>query len=487
MTEEPWFLPATRLAREIRAGNRSAVDLVESYLDRIERRNDVTNAYVRVLEAEARESARTADRVATADEDLGPLHGVPVAIKDNTDVAGVPTTFGVKPLADNIPEQSAVPVERLEAAGAIVLGKTNTPEFGHRSTTDNPLFGSTGTPFDPTKTAGGSSGGSAAAVADGLVPLAQGTDGGGSLRIPASACGIYGHKPSAGLVATRNRPSGFGHTPFVETGPLTRTVADAATALEVMAGPHPGDPFCHPERDLDLRGAVERPIDDLLVAWSPDLGVFPVVESVREIIADAVETLADAGATVERADPDFEHSREELREAWAVGFEVLLGETRLNIREDVDLDLLDQREDLTPLVATLIERANEYGAVEYKRADVVRTAVFDAVQDLFEEYDLLVSPTLAVLPFDRDSLGPDQVAGESVHPVFGWCLTWLFNMTGHPAASVPAGFVNGLPVGMQVVGPRFRDDSVLAAGAAVERERSWASENERIGRTREAS
>jgi Asp-tRNA(Asn)/Glu-tRNA(Gln) amidotransferase A subunit family amidase len=473
MTEEPGFLPATRLAREIRTGDRSAVDLLESYLDRIERRNSITNAYVRVLDEEARESARLADRAVAAGEDLGPLHGVPVAIKDNTDVAGVPTTFGVKPLANNMPERSAVPVKRLEAAGAIVFGKTNTPEFGHRSTTDNPLFGSTGTPFDPTKTAGGSSGGSAAAVADGLVPLAQGTDGGGSLRIPASACGAYGHKPSAGFVATRNRPSGFGHTPFVETGPLARTVADAAAALEVMAGPHPGDPFCHPERDLDLRGAVERPIDDLRVAWSPDLGVFPVAESVREIVADAIRALADAGAIVERADPDFEHSREELREAWAVGFEVSIGETRANIRESTDLDLLDQREDLTPLVTALIDRANEYSAIEYKRADVIRTTAFDAVQALFGEYDLLVSPTLAVLPFGRDSLGPDRVAGESVHPVFGWCLTWLFNMTGHPAASVPAGFVDGLPIGMQVIGPRFRDDVVLAAGAAVERERPW--------------
>lgn len=474
MTEEPWFLPATRLAREVREGDRSAADLVDAYLDCIERRNDATNAYVRVLDEEARAAARTADEAVASGEALGPLHGVPVVIKDNTDVAGVPTTFGVKPLADNVPERSAVPVERLEAAGAVVLGKTNTPEFGHRSTTDNPLFGPTGTPFDPTKTAGGSSGGSAAAVADGLVPLAQGTDGGGSLRIPASACGVYGHKPSAGLVATRNRPDGFGHTPFKESGPLARTVADAAVALDVMAGPHPGDPFCHPERELDLRDAVDRPVDDLRVAWSPDLGVFPVAEAVRETVADGVEAISDAGATVERADPDFEHSREELRESWSIGFEVLLGEIRATLRDDVELDLLDHREDLSPLLATLIERAGEYGAVEYKRADAVRTAAFDAVQDVFAEYDLLVSPTLAVPPFDRTAIGPAEVAGEPVHPVFGWCLTWPFNMTGHPAASVPAGFLDGLPIGMQVIGPRFRDDLVLAAGAAVERERPWA-------------
>ena len=473
MSDDTRFSSATLLARRIRRGDLTALGLIEAHLERIEEHDTTTNAYVRVLAADAREAARAADAAIEAGNEGGPFHGVPVAVKDNTAVAGVPLTFGAKPLANDVAERSDVPVERLEGAGAVVLGKTNTPEFGHRSTTDNPLFGPTGTPFDPAKTAGGSSGGSAAAVADGLAAIAQGTDGGGSLRIPASACGVYGHKPSFGLVPTRSRPDGFGHTPFVESGPLSRTVADAAAFLDVVAGPHPDDPFSRPRSNGDYRTAVDRGIDDLTVAHSPDLGLFPIDDRVTSVVREAVAALAEAGATVVEADPSFAHSRATMREAWQRGFDVSLATTRANVRERTGIDLLDRREELSGLVAEHIERGGAYSAVEYKRADAVRTAAFDAVQTLFGEVDLLVCPTLAVPPFDVRSVGPGTVDGESVDPVFGWCLTWPFNMTGHPAASVPAGLADGLPVGLQIVGPRFRDDLVLAASAALERVRPW--------------
>lgn len=464
---DPWYQPASRLSKRVGSGERTASEHVENLLERIEQRNDVTNAYVYVASERARAAADNADDGTGSDA----LRGVPMAVKDNLDVANMPTTFGAVPMANNVPERSAVAVERVEDAGAVIVGKTNTPEFGHRSTTDNPLFGATGSPFDPTRTAGGSSGGSAAAVADGLATVALGTDGGGSLRIPASACNVYGHKPSAGLVPRRTRPDGFGHTPFVEVGPLARSVADAATVLDAIAGPHREDPLCHRVQSDGFRDAVERPVDDLRVAWTPTLGVFPVAPVVRETVGEAVTALEDAGATVERRDPEFQSSRRELRKAWQCGFEVRLAHTRENIRVERGVDLVE--EDVTSLLRTLIRRGNGYSATEYKGADVTRTALFETVQSLFEEYDLLVSPTLSVPPFDKKSLGPHRVDGERIDPIFGWCLTWPFNMTGHPAASVPAGLVDGLPVGMQVVGARFRDDLVLAAAAAVEREQPW--------------
>jgi aspartyl-tRNA(Asn)/glutamyl-tRNA(Gln) amidotransferase subunit A len=472
MASGPWFRSAIDLSQKIDSDECSATEVCELFINRIKERNKVTNAYVQISKPYARRAARAADCFDVDNSSRSPLCGVPIAIKDNLNVAGVPTTFGATAMINNVPKKSDVAVERLIKAGTVILGKTNMPEFGHRSTTDNPPFGPTSTPFDPSRTAGGSSGGSAAALADGLATVALGTDGGGSLRIPASACGVYGHKPSAGLVPTRNRPDGFGYAPFVETGPITRTVADAAAVLNSISGYHPDDPFSYPTRGVNLRNAVERPVDDLRVGWSPTLGLFPVTQSVRKTVDDAVELLRDVGVSVEHITPNFNRSRQEIREAWQCGFEVRLACIHNSIRIEKGIDLLEE-DDVTELFCTLVERGQEYGAVEFKRADAVRTSVFDTVQSLLKEYDLLITPTVSVPPFDVQTLGPQQVGGEEIDPVFGWCLTWLFNMTGHPAASVPAGFVDGLPVGMQIVGPRFRDDLILAVAAAMEREQPW--------------
>lgn len=472
MTRHPCFGSAINLSQKIDSGEYSATEVCESVIDRIERRNKINNAYIRIVKTHARRAARVVDRIDMDNSSGYGLRGVPVAIKDNLDVAGIPTTFGAAPMINNVPEESDVAVERLRDASVVILGKTNMSEFGHRSTTDNPQFGPTSTPFDPSRTSGGSSGGSAAAVADGLAAVALGTDGGGSLRIPASACGVYGHKPSAGLVPTRNRPDGFGYAPFVETGPITRTVADAAAVLDHISGYHPDDPFSYPTRDINLHNAVERPVDDLHIAWSPTLGLFPVTQPVRETVGDAVESFGDMGASVKHVTPQFDYSRQEIREAWQCGFEVRLACMHKRISIEMGIDLLKE-DNVTELFRTLLERGAEYRAVEFKRADVVRTSVFDTIQSIFEDYDLLLTPTVSVPPFDLHSLGPQNVGGEEIDPVFGWCLTWLFNMTGHPAASIPAGLVDELPVGMQVVGPRFRDDLVLAAAAAVEREQPW--------------
>lgn len=473
------FTPATELASRIRRGVLSPVDVVEACLSRIEARNGEINAFVHIAADRAREAARDAERAVDAGEHLGVLHGVPVAIKDMNDVGGMPTTDGSVPLADNVPEDSEPLVARLEAAGAIVIGKTNTPEFGHKGTTDNQLFGPTSTPFAPGRNAGGSSGGSAAAVADGMVPIAQGTDGGGSIRIPSSFSGCYGIKPTWRRVPRRYRPDGFSHTPFSDAGPHARTVEDAALMLSVMAGQHPVDPMVAPDDGTDFLGATRDPIDGFAVAYSPNLDVFPLDDSVAGIVDDAAYAFEAAGAAVTEVSIGFDRSREEIRDAWMAGFAVGYAETAVNLHETMGVDYLgEDRGDASPEFIDLIESGGEYSAVEFKRADVVRTDVFEAVQSVLAEYDVLVAPTLAVPPVENadggDTVGPTVVAGESVDPLIGWCLTYPFNMTGHPAANVPAGFTDdGLPVGMQIIGRRFDDASVLAASAAFERAQPW--------------
>ncbi len=484
MSEELCFTPAAELAARIRRRDLSPVEALEAFLARIERRNPEINAYVTLLGEEARERARGAERAVGTGEALGPLHGVPVAIKDLYDYkAGVRNTYGSKPMRDHVPTNTAVYVERLENAGAIILGKTNTPEFGHKGATDNLLFGPTSTPFAPGfapgKNAGGSSGGAAAAVADGMCAIAQGTDAGGSVRIPASCCGCYGYKASFGVVASASRPDGFlAHTPFNSIGPLSRTVEDAALMLGVMAGEHPRDPFSLPGSGADFVGAPRRSIQGFRVAYSPDFGVFPVEEEVGGIVREAVGAFESAGARMEEVGVDIPHPQWELCEVWerevAARYASVLESMK---RGGVDL-LGEHRGELTPEFVALAQHGREMSALEYRMGDVARTEVFDGIQDVFEDHDLLVTPTLAVPPFDNASdgntLGPSEVNGEEVDPLVGWALTYPLNLTGHPAASIPAGFTSdGLPVGLQIIGRRFADPDVLAASAALERARPW--------------
>jgi amidase/aspartyl-tRNA(Asn)/glutamyl-tRNA(Gln) amidotransferase subunit A len=483
LPEELCFVPATELAARIRRRDLSPVEAVEAFLDRIEARDGEINAYVTVLEEEAGERAREAERALTlgAGAALGPLYGVPVAIKDLFDYkVGVRNTFGSKPLKDYVPNRNATYVERLENAGAIVLGKTNTPEFGHKATTDNLLFGPTGTPFATSKNAGGSSGGSAAAVAGGLATIAQGSDAGGSIRIPATFCGVYGFKATYGRVAAATRPDAFlSHTPFSHSGPLSRTVEDAALMLGVMAGPHPRDPFSLPDDGADFLAATRYSIEGLRIAYSPNFDVFPVEESVAAIVGEAVQAFEEAGVWVEEASIGLKRSQKELCDLWLREVGVRSAAVAASLKNTGIVDLLgEHREELTPQFAELLESGRNMNAVEYKLDDVARTEVFDAVQDVFEEYDLLVTPTLAVPSVDNaedgNTVGPSEVNGEEVDPLLGWCLTYPINYTGHPAASIPAGFTDdGLPIGLQIIGRRFADETVLAASAAFERVRPW--------------
>lgn len=468
-------LSAAELAEDICEGDRSPVDVVEHFLNRIDERNDRTNAFVTVTRERAVDRAKEAERAVEAGASLGPLHGVPVAIKDLNDVAGVRTTSGSLLFENRIAESSDPFVQRLVDAGAIVIGKTNTPEFGLGCTTDNRVVGPTGTPFDPTRIAGGSSGGAAAALADGLVPLAQGTDTGGSIRTPASCCNVFGLKPSFGRVPRVGRPNAFGdHTPFSHTGPITRTVEDAALMLDVMAGPDPRDPFSLPDEGTDYLAATREPIDDFEVAYSPDFGIYPVASSVRSVVDDAVGAFEDAGATVERADPELDIDKSDVLDAFYTFAKVRWEALFDGLETEHGLDPQgEDRSDLRPITVETILESDSVTTREYKAADQTRTRVYDAVVDLLEGYDVLVMPTLGVEPFPHGEF-PTEIEGTEIEPLRGWLLTQPFNFSGHPVGAVPAGISDdGLPVGMQVVGRRQAEEDVLAASAAVERERSW--------------
>lgn len=477
---EPWRLIAVDLAEQIADGSLSATEAVEASLSRIEAVGKRTNAIVTVCGDQAREAAERADRAAEEGRLLGPLHGVPVAVKDLDDhKAGVRNTFGSVPFAEWVPRESGPVVERLEAAGAIVVGKTNTPEFGHKGATDNDLFGPTSTPFDLERNAGGSSGGSAAAVSDGLVPLATGSDRGGSIRIPAAFCNVVGLKASFGRVPSATGHDRFGHhTPMDHKGPLARTVADAALLLEVMTGPHPSDPFTLPAADLDLVGAVDRGIEGRTVAYSRDLAGFPIEPEVGKVVEQATYALEDAGAVVREVDLGLEHDHEALFEALTV-CSTTASAAMVSAMGGHSVDLLeDHADELSWTFKAIIERGQATSAVELRRTGLVRTELDQALHGLFQGVDLLVTPTTGIPPFpndpDGDTLGPKEVQGQAVDPTLGWALTYPFNLTGHPAASVPAGVTDdGLPVGLQIVGPRLADEAVVAAAGALEKVRPW--------------
>lgn len=452
---------------------------MQASIDRIERLNPVINAVVTTTFDEALAAAKDADRLAASGRWLGPLHGVPILIKDLFDFkAGTRNTFGCRAMADFVPQQTCGYVERLEAAGAIVLGKTNTPEFGHKGTTDNRLFGPTSTPFDVTKNAGGSSGGSAAAVAVGMVPIAQGSDAGGSIRIPAAWCGVVGFKPSFGRVPITG-PNAFSmHTPFVHAGPLTRTVRDAALMAQVMSGPHWDDPFSLPDDGMNLIAAVDADPGRLRLAYSRDLGVFAVEPAVASVVDECVAALRDSRLTVDEIELKLPLDQMELAQLWCREVAVMYVELFDSLASSGRDLLTDFREDIPEPIHRMVDQGRRSSVLDLRHDDALRTTIWRTLQTVFHEYDVLLTPTLGTSPVpnaaDGGTLGPATVCGRPVERCIGWCLTHPFNFTGHPAASVPAGLsAQGLPVGLQIVGRRFGDAQVISLCRQMEQIRPW--------------
>ena len=479
LSDELAYTTVVDLAARLRARELSPVEVLEATIERIEARNPSLNALVFLDFEGARAAAREAERAVSGDAELGPLHGVPAAIKDLFDFKpGWPATFGgIRALRDFKLDTHCAFAERAEQAGAILVGKGNSPVMGFCGACDNPLFGPSRNPFDTAKNTGGSSGGCAAAVADGLLTFAEGSDGGGSIRIPASWCGIFGFKQSFGRVPYISRPNAFGGTdPFLFEGPLTRTVADAALVLSAIAGYDPRDPLSI-DAPTDFTDAPARSIEGMRIAYTPDYDVFPIDSRIASVVSDAVRVFEEAGAHVEEVELGISRDQRELSDLWC-RLIMPINVAGIEGLKAAGVDLLrDHVDDLPVQYREWLERGYQLTALDIANDQAIRTEVFDAFQDVLGRYDLIVGPTLSALPVengdDGNTVGPAEVEGVAVDPLIGWCPTYLVNYTGHPAASIPAGMADGLPVGMQIIGRSYADADVFAASAALERLRPW--------------
>jgi aspartyl-tRNA(Asn)/glutamyl-tRNA(Gln) amidotransferase subunit A len=447
---------AVALAALVRRKEASPVEIVQAALARIEARREL-NAFITVTADQALAAARRAEAAVMAGEPLGPLHGIPYSVKDLTLTAGVRTTMGSAIHEDFVPKDDAVAVARAKAAGAILIGKTLTPEFGHKQVPTAPLFGRTLNPINPAYTPGASSSGAAAAVAAGMGPLALGTDGGGSIRIPAACCGIVGLKATLGVVPHLQAPDLYSANSF--TGPMARDVADTRLLFEAIAGFDARDPWG--AGSAPPRRAAPVSLRGLRVAWLPSAGnrVDPEVEA---IAGAAVQAMAREGASVETVQIDFVS----LEKHFLVVLQSLLA-----ARVGANLERFGNRLDASLIDA--VQKGRRHTAVDLHEATFAKTRCFNELQALFERFDVLVSPTLSAppLPIDMDVNGEIEIAGRPAGTVRGawYPYTYPMNLTGHPALSMPCGrSAIGLPIGLQLVGRWYDDHYLLDVAALVE-------------------
>jgi amidase len=438
----------------MRARKLSATEVVRAFIAHIERINPKVNAIVTFLPEQALQAAKVLDRKKNF---VGPFAGLPIAIKDVIATKGVRTTWGSLVYKDHIPAEDHILAERLKAAGAILIGKTNTPEFGAGSQTFNKVFGATRNPYDLSKTCGGSSGGAAVAVACGMLPFADGGDFAASLRNPGSFCNVIGFRPSTGRVPAYPHPYPWSN--LSELGPMARTVSDAAFLLSVMAGPDRRAPMSITEPGSIFLKPLGRSFKKVRIAWSRDLGGLPVDDRVTRALEPRRKTFRDLGCVMEEASPDFSGATE--------AFETLRG---LTYQHRVGALIKNHRDKLKDTVIWNYEEGRKLFAPDIARAEGLRTALYHRMRTFLEKYDFFVCPTNQLPPFSVDEEYPREVAGVKLHNYLDWMKSCYFiTITTHPAISVPAGFTDdGLPVGIQIVG-RYRDDfGVLQLAHAFE-------------------
>lgn len=452
-------LTARQAVNLLRRRELSPLDLIEAAAARIADTDGAVNALPTLCFERAREHAkRILHDGAGRQDDPTWLGGLPIAVKDLNDVASVRTTYGSPIFADHVPDQSDVMVETLETNGAIVIGKSNTPEFGHGANTFNEVFGKTRNPWNTNLTCGGSSGGSAVAVAAGQTWLATGSDLGCSLRTPAAFCCIVGLRPSPGRIA--RAPTRLPFDTLWVQGPMARTVGDAALMLDAMTGEHPADPISVAAPARPFVEAVDKPRAPKRIAYSPDLGgLVPVAKDVAEVCAAAAARLADLGAVVEEASPDLGDAREifhVLRANQFVGdLAEIIGENRHRVRPEVVWNL---------------EQGLKLTAADLGKAERARGRLYARAAAFFDTYDLLVTPATIVAPFDVDIRAIDEVAGHRFANYFDWyAIAYAITATSLPALALPCGFTReGLPVGLQVVGPPRGEAPLLGAARLME-------------------
>lgn len=451
-------LTAVELRHRIGRRELSPVEVLEACLERILETNPAINAVTATCFDRARQEAIAAEKAVVEGAELGTLHGLPFAVKDLENTDSVLTTFGSPLFKNNVPEADSVMVARVRRAGGIMVGKTNTPEFGAGANTRNAVWGATGNPFDPTLTCGGSSGGSAAALAVDMVPICTGSDTGGSLRIPASFCGVVGFRPSPGMVPAERRPLGW--TPISVLGPMARTVDDARLLFAAQAGHDASDPLTFPIDDQALQ--AHRPVDlgALRVAWSADFGTGIVDPPIRETFKSKLAAMSHLFATCDEVAFDFGDAERCFDVIRAVSFLCRYG-------EDYNAD----PSRLGPNVRANYELGAKMSLTDFAWAHAEQTRIFRRFQETFANYDVVIAPTVAVSPFPWSTLYLDEIAGRKLNTYYHWlAMAWYVTLTTNPALSLPCGVDGkGLPFGLQVIG-RFRGDcELLDVASAMER------------------
>ena len=451
------FLSTVEMARLIRAKKLSAREALAAHLTQIERVNPKVNAMVTLVPEMAADAAAKADEMQAHKETLGPLHGVPVAHKDLLETRGIRTTFGSPLYKDYIPTEDDIVVERMRRAGAITIGKTNTPEFGAGSQTFNKVFGATHNPYDLAKTCGGSSGGAAVSLACGLAPVVSGSDTGGSLRNPAAFCNVVGFRPSIGRVP--NPKAAFAWSTLSTSGCLGRSVADLAFVLSTIAGPDSGAPLSINEPGERFARPLDRSFKGVRVAWFKDLGGVPFDAQVRTVVDQHRKTFESLGCIVEQAEPDFAPAEISFRVLRAWNSANAYG-ARLKEHPDAFKDTLKGE----------IEEGLRLTGIDLARAETAHGQIWRRFQAFLEKYEYFVLPTPQLPPFDVNTPYPTEIAGVKFDNYIDWMKScWYISATGNPAASVPGGFTpEGLPVGVQIVGRDKEDFSVLQMAHAFE-------------------
>ena len=459
------FTSALDLGRMIRARELSPVEIATAVLERIERLNPTLNAYLTPTPELALEGARAAEARLLAGELRGPLDGIPVSIKDLEPVAGVRCTYGSKWTEHNVATEDGAAAARIRAAGGVLLGKTNTPHFGYKDMCDNMLGEPCKNPWKLDRTSGASSGGAGASVAAGLGPVAHGTDGAGSVRIPAALCGVFGLKPSFGRVPYYPNADLWGGRSHV--GPLARTVRDAAMLLGIMAGPDARDPLSYGEPVPNYLAACDGDLSGLRVVWSADFGYAAVDDEVRQLTEAAAKRFVEFGCTVEEGNPVWDNPHDLHTVLYHVGIGTRIAERAQEHPDWIEATMLQ-----------MLESARGYSAIDYQNAILQRTAFYNQARAWFEDVDLLLTPQMPVGAWSHEpgpNEGPKTIGGTTPRSMMDRLpFTFPFNLTNQPAATVPCGFTSeGLPVGLQIVG-KWRDDStVLRAAACFEAAQPW--------------
>jgi len=454
---EPCDLTAVDARRLIGRKQLAPSELLTSCIARIEAVDHAVNAMVARDFERARAAARQADEAVARGDDLPPLHGLPIGIKDLQETAGLRTTHGSVIFRDHVPAADERIVAAVRQAGAIVVGKTNTPEFGAGANTRNAVYGATGNPFDPTRSAAGSSGGSAVALATGMVPLCTGSDTGGSLRNPAAFSGIVGFRPTPGLVANERRGLGWSNLPVA--GPMARTVPDLCLLLSTMVSDDTRDPLAAAVRAEDYAVPARIDLSRLRVAFTPDFGFAPTERHIAEVFTEKTSTLRGVFARAEDATPDCAGADEAFEVLRSLGF--LAGHAE---------KVRTRPQDVGPNVRANVEEGLRYTAADVARAQALQTALYRRWQAFFDDWDVILTPSITISPRSWRELYPAEIDGRPTRTYFHWlALAYAVTLAGHPAVSLPVGLDrNGMPFGLQIVGPRGGDAFVLAVAAELE-------------------